>query len=219
MSEPIFQTYECENPTCRLRFPTDLSVSSIEHCPSCGSLMHSIDSPYSNYQRTPSESLTGATSISILLDNLRSAQNVGSIFRTANGCGVKHVYCCGTTPTPEHHGVKKSSLGAEQFTGWSYHPNSLLMAAELKVNHNFLIAVESTPDATSLLESPDFLVNHPELTLIFGNEISGIDPQLLKQAHQVMYIPMTGNKSSLNVAVSVGIVLYLVVKLIFSQVH
>jgi len=211
MGEPEFQLYECVNPTCGLRFPTDLSVSHFELCPSCSSPMRKMGDPYINYRRPACGNLIPGTSLSIILDNLRSAQNVGSIFRTANGAGVQHIYCCGTTPTPDHAKVKKSSLGAEEVTGWSYHPNCLKLIEELKLTGCLLLALESTPESISLINLAPSYWKHPQLALLVGNEISGIDPQVLGTAHQVLHIPMAGTKTSLNVAVTTGIALYLII--------
>lgn len=211
MSEPEFQLYECVNPACGLRFPTDLSVSHFELCPHCSSPMRKIGDPYTNYQRPACENPIPGTSLYLILDNLRSAQNVGSIFRTANGVGVRHIYCCGTTPTPDQAKVKKSSLGAEEATGWSYHPNCSKLIENLKITGCFLLALESTLVSISLIKRAPSYWRHPQIALIVGNEISGIDPQVLGSAHQVLHIPMMGIKTSLNVAVATGIALYLII--------
>lgn len=207
-NSPFFQTFECENPDCKLRFPSDLSISKFEHCPRCGRPMALAVLPYTNFLRQPPDKLTTGFKLSLILDNLRSAQNVGSIFRTANGAGVSHVYCCGTTPTPDHKGVTKASLGAEGFTAWSYHPNTLALARTLIPSGSSLIALESTETSTPLFSLNIFSTQPKEFTLILGNEISGIDPELLNLSHQVVHIPMKGSKTSINVAVAAGIGLY-----------
>lgn len=144
----------------------------------------------------------------LVLDNLRSAQNVGSIFRTANGAGVGHIYCCGTTPTPDHRGVKKASLGAENYTSWSYHPNCPLLVDELRVDGDYILALESTANSNSMFTSVPFSMQHKSFVLVLGNEISGIDPLVLQKANAIIHIPMAGVKTSINVAVAAGIALY-----------
>jgi len=146
--------------------------------------------------------------IHLILDNLRSTENVGSIFRSANGVGVRHIYCCGTTPTPDHAKVRKSSLGAELYTEWSYHKNSLALANELLLAGFIFYALESTASSTSIFEFRPAVDVERSIVMIVGNEISGIDPGLLDLAQQVLHIPMAGEKTSLNVAVSTGIALY-----------
>ena len=210
-SSPKFQTFECENPNCRLRFPNDLSVSQFDNCPRCGSPMKQSGEPYTNFQRPSSENLLPGYSFNIILDNLRSAQNVGSIFRTANGAGVKHIYCCGTTPTPDHSGVKKASLGAEAFTPWSYHPNSLVLAETLKGAGYYLLGIESTEYSVPLFSLYEYAPPQQNLALILGNEVSGVDPQVLAITDRIVHIPMAGEKTSINVAVTAGIALYWII--------
>jgi len=203
-----FQSYECENPSCGLRFANDLSVAHFEHCPRCGSRMIKTGEPYTNFQRPAVKNILDDHKLQLILDNLRSAQNVGSIFRTANGAGVSHVYCCGTTPTPDHQGVRKASLGAEEQTTWSYHPNCLELARTLRKNNYYLCALESTVESISLLTHPLEAISQQNIALILGNEVSGIDPQVLKLVDSLVHIPMAGVKTSLNVAVAAGIGLY-----------
>jgi tRNA G18 (ribose-2'-O)-methylase SpoU len=170
--------------------------------------------PFANFQSSP-ESLTPLhANVHLLLDNLRSTLNVGSIFRTANGVGVQEIYCCGTTPTPQHPKVKKSSLGAEITTEWSYAPNGLKLANELKQAGHIVIALEKTANSSALFDIQQ--VAKPNLTLVLGNEISGIDPQILDIADTVVHIPMYGSKSSINVAVAAGIALYFMVNMLSS---
>ncbi len=208
MNPPQFQVFECTNPACRLRFPNDLSVRQITTCPHCHAKMEPVGNPYSNFQHAAETSGNFTGKISLLLDNLRSAENVGSILRTADGAGVAHVYCCGTTPIPLHPRVHKASLHAEESIPWSYHPNGLLLAAELISNGSFLVGVESTMASHSLFKTHPEDWRQSDLVLVYGNEISGIDPQILEICQFQLHIPMSGVKSSLNVAVSAGITIY-----------
>jgi 23S rRNA (guanosine2251-2'-O)-methyltransferase len=207
MSEPQFQIYECQNPTCRLRIPSDLTVTEMQICPLCGETLQPIGTPFNNDNYQSSDHNTSNCTIEVLLDNLRSALNVGSIFRTADGAGISHIYCCGTTPTPDHSKIKKTSLGAQDFVPWSYHRNSLDVL-QPKLAENFEIcSLEATKKSINLL-APDRRINNQSILLIVGNEISGIDPELIKNSHHVFTLPMMGRKRSLNVAVAAGIALY-----------
>lgn len=205
---PYFQTFECVNPVCRLRFANDLSTAVISRCPRCHSEMVLAGEPYTNFQRLPSSDLTRGCTLALVLDNLRSAQNVGSIYRTANGAGVSHIYCCGTTPTPDHRGVKKASLGAEDYTQWSYHPNCPALVDELKATGNRVCALESTSNSTSLFSFCELSNETNKIVIVLGNEISGIDPAVLQKADFSLHIPMVGAKTSINVAVAAGVALY-----------
>jgi tRNA G18 (ribose-2'-O)-methylase SpoU len=145
-----------------------------------------------------------------LLDNVRSAWNVGSIFRTADGLSVEKLYLCGITPTPENESVAKTSLGAEETVEWEYSRNALETARKLKNEGCKVIALEQDARAISL---SDYLpersdrpgVQSKGLVLILGNEVTGVDPALLDLCDQIVHIPMLGTKRSLNVEVTFGI--------------
>ncbi len=209
MIEPQFQVFECTNPNCRMRFSSDLSVIHIDICPACRSTMEPIGNPYSNYRPHQVEQISPHSEISLVLDNLRSILNVGSIFRSADGVGVQHIHCCGTTPTPEHPKFKKTSLGAETLAGWTYDKNAVRLVSELKSSGKLILALETTANSISLFNFSAYTQkrNQP-VVLVIGNEISGVDPGILEIADHILNIPMSGKKTSLNVAVSAGIALY-----------
>lgn len=147
-----------------------------------------------------------------MLDNIRSAHNVGSIFRTADGAGVEKLYLVGTTPTPidrfgrEVPEIKKTSLGASNMVPWEYIDNDSIADAvnKLKADGFKIVAVEQTKDSISL---GDF--SPPELVCyVFGNEVDGVGESILALSDQVVEIPMKGQKESLNVSVTAGIVLF-----------
>ena len=142
---------------------------------------------------------------SILLDNVRSAWNVGSIFRTTDGLGYSHAYLCGITPSPDNDAVKKTSLGAENSIAWTPHLDAVKLAKKLKSDGIKLIALEEHENSTPLAE-----VSTPneQFVLIVGNEITGVDPHLLELCDQIYHIPMYGEKKSFNVAVAFGIAAY-----------
>lgn len=208
MSEPVFQIFECENPTCKLRFPSNLSVTKIEICPLCGSSLQPSGVPFSNEKECQlSAASHSSRRINLLLDNLRSTLNVGSIFRTADGAGINHIYCCGTTPTPEHSKIKKTGLGAESFIPWSYHRNALSVVDNLDRNFS-VCSLEASKESKSLFSCGSCISPDDPILLIVGNEISGIDPELLHRSSAIFAIPMLGSKTSLNVSIAVGIAVY-----------
>lgn len=142
-----------------------------------------------------------------LLDNLRSAWNVGSIFRIADGAGVKHLHLCGTTPPGDHPRVPKTALGAEKTIGWRYHPNGLSVARELQRAGYRLWALETSTGAESLFDLLP-INGQSRLVLVVGNERAGIDPEILALCERCVALPMLGIKESLNVAVAFGIAAY-----------
>jgi tRNA G18 (ribose-2'-O)-methylase SpoU len=207
MQEPEFQIYECENPDCRFRCPNDLTLRLMDKCPVCGAVFSPRGEPYKNYQSQVNNKAKQIPHIEVVLDNLRSTLNVGSIFRTADGAGVSRVYCCGTTPTPDHPKIEKTGLGAEDFVGWTYVRNALDLVKTQKQNGRAIFSLESTNASISVFECSK-IENSQSVTLVVGNEVSGIDPAILGISDQVLSIPMLGRKSSLNVAVAFGIAIY-----------
>lgn len=211
MAEPEFQIYECENPECRFRCPNDLTLRTMEHCPVCGSAFLPRGEPFKNFHGQAFAPSGRKKHIEVVLDNLRSTLNVGSIFRTADGAGVSHIHCCGTTPTPKHPKIVKSGLGAEDFTAWTYDRNALVCVQSLKQQGYFILCLEVTVNSVSVTDCRDQISNQ-KIALVVGNEVSGIDPDVLKIADQVFSIPMLGRKTSLNVAVAFGIAIYALLK-------
>lgn len=142
--------------------------------------------------------------IYLVLDNIRSRENVGSIFRTADGAGVFKIYLCGTTPTPPHHKITKTALGAEQYVSWEYRRNTWQVVTDFKRNGISVVALEQTKKSINIFKyNPKFPV-----ALVLGNEVRGLSPKILKYCDKVLYIPMFGQKESLNVSVAAGVGLY-----------
>lgn len=149
----------------------------------------------------------------VILDNIRSAHNVGSIFRTSDGAGVSRIILCGYTPAPtDRFGrvqgeILKTSLGASEMIKWEAVATEVEITAmiqELKDSGFIVVAVEQTPHAVSLF---DFVVPN-NVAYIFGNEIDGVSSMLLQLCDAIVEIPMAGQKESLNVSVAAGIVMY-----------
>lgn len=176
-------------------------------CPRCGAAAHRQGTPFGAAAPPPKGAPPTGPILHALLDNLRSAWNVGSIFRSADGAGLQHLYLCGTTPQPPHAGIHKTALGAEDTVTWSYAPNALWLARELRANGMRLWALESGLQAQSLFAAHT-ASHHAPLVLIVGNERSGIDPDILPLCERTLWIPMLGIKESLNVAIAFGIAAY-----------
>lgn len=146
----------------------------------------------------------------LILENIRSAYNVGAIFRTADGAGVSKIFLIGYTPAPlDRFGrvqpeIKKTSLGATETIPWEHQPDASEVLQRLKEEGVQIVSVEQTPDAVSL---PDFTVPN-EVAYVMGNEVEGVSKEVLEQSDAVVDIPMLGSKESLNVSVATGIVLY-----------
>lgn len=148
--------------------------------------------------------------IRLILDNIRSIHNVGSIFRTADAVGVTFIYCLGTTPVPiDRFGQKrkdlaKVALGAEDLVQWKYFKTSNTLVKRLKKEGFYIIALEQAKNSVNFRK-----IKKPvKIALIVGNELGGVSKSLLKLADQVAEIPMKGKKESLNVAVATGIMLF-----------
>lgn len=210
--------WECTNPDCTLRFPQVVEGEApfLRHCPSCGApvrlaaqatLPAEAPLPHRAPHPTPLPPATPGARLAVL-DNLRSAWNVGSIFRSADGAGWRHLCLAGFTPTPEHPGVAKTALGAEQRVAWSPHPNAVRLVQRLKTQGWALWALETTPQARPLPQVRAEASAVP-LALVVGNEQAGVDPDLLALCDRVVTLPMRGHKRSLNVAIAFAIAAYL----------
>lgn len=151
--------------------------------------------------------------IYLVLDNLRSAHNVGALFRTADACGVKKIFLCGITPTPsdEKQGnrrVKKAAVGADKFVVWEKIASAEKAIQKLRKNISGVqvLALEQAPE--SLTYTNPKIRYKSQVALIVGNEIKGVGERALKNSDYIIEIPMFGKKNSLNVASATAIVLY-----------
>jgi tRNA G18 (ribose-2'-O)-methylase SpoU len=144
--------------------------------------------------------------IVIILDNVRSLNNIGSIFRTADAFLVKAIYLCGISATPPNKEIHKTALGAEDTVAWKYHGTSLSALEFLKTEGYELIAIEQTDESISLDIFP--VDRDKKYALIFGNEVRGVDQEVVDYCSASVEIPQFGTKHSFNVSVTVGIVLW-----------
>ncbi len=202
-----FSYYQCCDPGCALRFPAALIPSFDPRCPRCNgpaSRAPTLEDVKAQTHRNVDAALTP---IEALLDNIRSAFNLGAMFRTADGAGLDHLYLCGITPHPEHPKVAKTALGAEFSVPWSYAPNSLETARRLKESGRQLWALEIKASGSSLFDVQLHSTSAP-VVLVVGNEVAGIDPGLQAYCDKFVHIPMLGYKRSLNVAIAFAVAVY-----------
>lgn len=142
--------------------------------------------------------------IYVLLNNIRSLHNVGSIFRTSDGAGVKKIFLCGQTGYPPRPEITKTALGAEETVDWEYWMDAEECMAELSKKSVQLVALEQTK------KSIDYRRFKPKgpICLVLGHEIDGVSDAILNLCDEVIEIPMQGKKQSLNVSVAFGVVIY-----------
>lgn len=144
--------------------------------------------------------------IIIVLDNIRSLNNIGSVFRTADAFLVEKIYLCGITATPPHKDIHKTALGATDSVDWEYISDSIELVERLKNEGYHVISVEQAENATQL---NDYVpVKDKKQVLVFGNEVKGVTQNVVTASNQVLEIPQFGTKHSLNISVSVGIVVW-----------
>jgi tRNA G18 (ribose-2'-O)-methylase SpoU len=146
----------------------------------------------------------------LILYNIRSVQNVGSIFRTADAAGISHIYIVGYTPTPiDRFGRKradmaKTSLGAETTVSWSQEKTIQSVCEKLRAEKYTIVALEQSPKS---IDYKKYKSDKP-IALIVGNEVTGIEQSVLNEVDTIVEIPMAGSKESLNVAVAAGIAIF-----------
>lgn len=154
----------------------------------------------------------------MIVNNVRSAINVGSLLRTADGLGIKNVYLCGITPYPRYPGdnriphesqsvtarIVKTSLGAEKTVNWQYHKDTLSLIGNLKSKGCRILALEQTVNSINLSDYKP----PKKAVLIVGNEVNGLEPEILAVSDDVVQIPMKGAKESLNVSAAAAIAMY-----------
>jgi len=142
----------------------------------------------------------------VVLDNVRSLHNIGSIFRTCDAFLVETIYLCGISATPPHKEIHKSALGAEDSVDWKYFETTMQAVAYLQANGYGVWGVEQTHNSTSLEQFS--MEQRKRYALIFGNEVRGIEQEALDRCEGCIEIPQFGTKHSFNVSVSAGIVLW-----------
>lgn len=204
---------QCRSATCGLRFPVAIG-EGLSVCPRCGAALDVVATvPHGVREQTIRRARRLLPRrVEVVVDNLRSIYNVGSIFRTADGVGLHHLYLCGITPTPAHPKLRKTALGAEEAVAWSYHANAPALMDAKQAQGMTVWALEAHPDATPLdIRAGAALAEDAAgLLLVIGNENAGVDPVLLARADRVLRLPMRGIKRSLNVATAFSAAVYLI---------
>ena len=145
------------------------------------------------------------TPLILVLENIRSLHNIGSVFRTADAFLLQKIYLCGITATPPHKDIRKTALGATESVEWEYRKDTLALLQELKKDYHCM-AVEQAVGATQLNAFlPD---SKKPYVFVFGNEVKGVSQEVVNLCHGVLEIPQLGTKHSLNIAVSAGVVVW-----------
>ena len=146
------------------------------------------------------------TPILIILDNIRSLHNIGSVFRTSDAFLIEKIYLCGITATPQNKEIHKTALGATETVAWEYHPSALELVQKLQLEKVEVLAIEQAVHAKMLHDfSP---VSNKKYALVLGNEVKGVQQEIVDMANDVLEIPQIGSKHSLNIAVATGIVVW-----------
>lgn len=148
--------------------------------------------------------------IAILLDNIRSLHNVGSIFRTADAFRVEKIFLTGITGTPPHREINKTALGATESVAWEYFESPILAVQKLKMENYGILVAEQTTKSLSLQQFRP-KPKH-KLCVVFGNEVHGVSEEVVNMADIAIEIPQIGTKHSLNVSVCAGIVIWEIFK-------
>ncbi len=144
--------------------------------------------------------------ICLVLDNLRSALNVGSAFRTADGFAVEKVYLCGITASPPHREILKTAIGATEAVEWAYEKDTASLLRRLRTEGYQVMAVEQTTESVWLQDVK--VDKNSKYALVFGNEVGGISEEALQEADGSIEVPQYGTKHSFNISVCIGIVLW-----------
>ena len=149
---------------------------------------------------------TTKTPIIVVLDNIRSLNNVGAVFRTSDAFLIEKIYLCGITATPPHREIHKTALGATESVDWEYKENTLSLVNELKVQGVVVVAIEQAENSVMLDEFS--LDATKKIAIVLGNEVKGVQQEVVSTADYCVEIPQKGTKHSLNISVSCGVVLW-----------
>ena len=146
------------------------------------------------------------TPLIVVLDNIRSLNNVGSVFRTSDAFLIEKIYLCGITATPPHKDIQKTALGSTETVAWEYVENTIDLVKSLQQQNVEVLSIEQAEDATML----DTFIpeTNSKYAIVFGNEVKGVAQDVVNASDTVIEIPQFGTKHSLNISVSCGVVLW-----------
>lgn len=144
--------------------------------------------------------------VTVILNDIRSLNNIGSFFRTADAFNVEKIYLCGITANPPHRDIQKTALGATETVVWEYRQSISDLVKELKNEGMTICSIEQTEKTTFLQDVPN--LKEGKFALIFGNEVNGVDQDVIDLSDYILEIPQFGTKHSLNVSVCAGVVLW-----------
>jgi len=144
--------------------------------------------------------------ISLVLDDIRSFNNVGSFFRTCDAFNIEKIYLCGITPKPPHRDIHKTALGATETVEWEYYESIEDLVVVLKAQGKCICSIEQSEETLYLNQTEE--IADQDLVLIFGNEVNGVSQKIIDSSDYVIEIPQFGTKHSLNVSVCAGVVLW-----------
>jgi 23S rRNA (guanosine2251-2'-O)-methyltransferase len=142
----------------------------------------------------------------VILDNIRSLNNIGSVFRTSDAFLIEKIYLCGITAQPPHKDIHKTALGATESVEWEYVEDTLSLVEKLKAEKLKVLAIEQAENSTML---QDFIVEpNQKYAIVMGNEVKGVQQEVVSASNYCIEIPQFGTKHSLNISVSCGVVLW-----------
>jgi len=146
------------------------------------------------------------TPLIVILDNIRSLNNIGSVFRTSDAFLVEKIYLCGITATPPNADIHKTALGSTDSVDWEYAENTLDVVEKLKAENVEIVSIEQAENAVMLDKFE--VEKNKKYAIIFGNEVKGVDQKVVSASDTVIEIPQFGTKHSLNISVSAGVVIW-----------
>ena len=142
----------------------------------------------------------------VILDNIRSLNNIGSVFRTSDAFLIEKIYLCGITAQPPHKDIHKTALGATESIAWEYVKDTLSLVEKLQQENVIVAAIEQAQDSTML---QDFMIKpNQKYAIVMGNEVKGVQQEVVTTSNYCIEIPQFGTKHSLNISVSCGVVLW-----------
>lgn len=149
---------------------------------------------------------TKKTPLIVILDNIRSLNNIGSVFRTSDAFLIEKIYLCGITATPPHKDIHKTALGATETVEWEYVEDTLSLVKKLQSENVFVASIEQAENST-FLQNFDIKPNQ-KYAVVFGNEVKGVQQEVVSASDTCIEIPQFGTKHSLNISVSAGVILW-----------